>query len=299
MNLFIFGLGYSVAHFIQRHRNEFVSISGTVRSAEKAEQLAADGIKAFVWDGGEVDPEIAAALTEADDLIVSIPPGADGDPVAHAFGEALFAAPLLRTIAYLSTVGVYGDHQGEWIDEYAPVHPMNDRSRNRLRAEREWKALASERGLNLHILRLAGIYGPGRNALENLRNGRAKRIVKPGQVFNRIHVEDIARTISACFDRNGQHEIRVWNVADNEPAPPQDVVTYAADMIGVAPPPEVAFEDAELSAMARSFYSDNKRVSNRALREELGVSLAYPTYRDGLRDIAERESPLQQDFQLS
>jgi hypothetical protein len=299
MNLFIFGLGYSVAHFIHRHRNEFVSISGTVRSAEKAGQLAADGIKAFVWNESQPDPEIGAALMEADDLIVSIPPGPDGDPVAHAFGETIFSAPLLRTIVYLSTVGVYGDHRGEWIDEHAPVHPANDRSRNRLRAEREWKALASEQGSNLHILRLAGIYGPGRNALENLRNGRAKRIIKPGQVFNRIHVEDIARTISACLNRNGQHEIRVWNVADNEPAPPQDVVTYAADMIGIAPPKEVAFEDAELSPMARSFYSDNKRISNRALREELGVSLACPTYRDGLRDIAEREGLLRSDFQLS
>ncbi|MCC2097007.1 MAG: SDR family oxidoreductase [Hyphomicrobiales bacterium] len=289
MNLFIFGLGYSVTHFIQRYRNEFVSISGTVRSADKAAQFAADGIKTYVWDGSGKNDSIATALADVDDIIVSIPPGPDGDPVAHAFGEAIDTAPLLRTIVYLSTVGVYGDHQGEWVSEDAPAQPHNDRSRHRLRAEREWTALAGASGLNLHILRLAGIYGPGRNAFENLRKGRAKRVIKPGQVFNRIHVEDIARTITACLDRTTRGELRVWNVADNEPAPPQDVVTFAADMIGVDPPPEVAFEDADMTPMARSFYSDNKRISNRALREELGVTLACPTYREGLSDIATRE----------
>ncbi|MGE3246984.1 MAG: SDR family oxidoreductase [Beijerinckiaceae bacterium] len=297
MNLFIFGLGYSVTHFVARHCNEFVSIAGTVRGGDKAARLSDEGVEAFVWDGQSFDERIAAALADSDEIIVSIPPGADGDPVVRNFAEAIRAAPLLRTIVYLSTIGVYGDRGGDWVSEDAPLQPVNERSRFRVRAEREWMALAEHCGVNLHILRLAGIYGPGRNAFENLRKGNAKRVIKPGQVFNRIHVEDISRTIAACLERASRGEIAVWNVADNEPAPPQDVVCFAADLLGVDPPPEIAFADADMTPMARSFYSDNKRVSNAALREDLGVDLACPTYREGLRDIAASDGILQRAVQ--
>ena len=203
----------------------------------------------------------------------------------RAFGARIAGVGHIGKIVYLSTVGVYGDHGGAWIDEATPCRPANGRSRVRLAAEQDWRALGAASGKAVHVLRLAGIYGPGQNALVNLRAGTARRIVKPGQVFTRIHVADIARTIAACF--GSDHAGGVWNVSDDEPAPPQDVVAYAAALLGIAPPPEVDFDSANLSPMARSFYGECKRVSNRALKQELGVSLAYPTYREALRALAQ------------
>ncbi|MCP4383064.1 MAG: NAD(P)-dependent oxidoreductase, partial [Hyphomicrobiales bacterium] len=203
--------------------------------------------------------------------------------LAH-HGTDIAAAAGLAWIGYLSTVGVYGDHGGGWIDETAPLRPRPGRSQNRVDAEQAWQTLAAARTCPLGIHRIAGIYGPGRNAFVNLSKGKARRLVKPGQVFNRIHVADIARTLAASLECPAS---RIYNLADNEPAPPQDVVTFAADLMGVAPPPEVPFEQAELSPMARSFYGENKRVSNRRIREELGVALAYPTYRQGLTALWE------------
>jgi hypothetical protein len=274
MNLFIFGLGYSCRHFLDRFAG--ANICGTVRDA--ARSPGRHDCETLSFGPDRTDPAIAARLAAADVLLVSVPPSTAGDPVVARFGETL-ATSRIQRIVYLSTLGVYGDHHGEWIDETAPVAASSGRRRARADAEAAWMRLAPERTT---ILRLAGIYGPGRNALINLRAGTARRIVKPGQVFNRIHVDDIARTIAAAIasDRTG-----IWNVCDNEPAPPQDIVTFAAELMGVAPPPEIDFANAELSDMARSFYATSNRVSNARLKRDLKIDLAYPTYRDGLRAL--------------
>jgi len=289
VNLFVFGLGYSAGHFVARDRERFDRVSGTVRSTEKAAAVnaAPGGVEAFVFADGRLPEAAAAALAEADALIVSIAPGPEGDVVLAAAREAIARAPRLRWIAYLSTVGVYGDHGGAWVDESAPLNASMGRTRQRVLAEEAWLALGRETGKAVQVFRLAGIYGPGRSPLAKLLRGEAQRIIKPGQVFNRIHVEDIAAALAASLARPSPGAI--YNVADDEPAPPQDVVTYAAELAGIAPPPEVPFAEAELSPMARSFYADNRRVSNRRLREELGVSLAYPTYREGIAALARAE----------
>ncbi|MDP2356275.1 MAG: SDR family oxidoreductase [Beijerinckiaceae bacterium] len=285
MNLFVFGLGYSATHYVQTRRASYAHVAATARSAEKRAALARQKIAAFDFSPEASDQGLRETLATADHLLVSIPPGAQGDPALAHFAGAIEAAPYLRSIVYLSTIGVYGDHAGAWIDESTQPVPSSERSVWRLAAEEGWRKLARDKGIAAHVLRLAGIYGPGQNALVNLRAGTAKRIIKPGQVFNRIHVEDIARAIEAAFAFADPCADRVWNVCDDEPAPPQDVVTYAASLLGVAPPAEIAFETAELSPMARSFYSECKRCSNRAMREELGVRLACPTYREGMDQL--------------
>jgi nucleoside-diphosphate-sugar epimerase len=282
MSLFVFGLGYSALHFVRRQES---GAAGTVTTPQKAGALSGEGIASFVFDGERADPTIALRLATSNCLLVSIPPGDEGCPVLIRFGEAIARAGCIERILYLSTIGIYGDHGGGWIDERTEPRPVSDRSRERLAAEEGWKNLAAASGKSLHILRLAGIYGPRRNALENLRNGTARRIVKPGQIFNRIHVEDIASAIAAA--RAADIRFGVWNVTDDEPAPAQDVVAYAAMLLGVPPPPEIPFEAADLSPMARSFYGESKRVSNRAMKQTLGVTLAFPTYREGLRDLYE------------
>ena len=279
VKVFVFGLGYSAQHFASLFRDVY-SCSGTVTSAEKATRLGASGIDASVFSPDARDDAIEAKIAAADALLVSIPPDEDGDPVLKRFARQIASAPNVKHIVYLSTVGVYGDHQGAWIDESTHCHPVNERSIERLAAERAWTALGEAHGIVVHILRLSGIYGPGSNALVNLKRGVARRIIKPGQVFNRIHVEDIAGAIDACFSFDGPGAI--WNVTDDLPAPAQDVVTYAAQLMGIDPPPEVDFETFPMSPMARSFYSECKRVSNKAMRDRLGVKLAYPTYREAL-----------------
>lgn len=275
VRLFVFGLGYSANRFIAQHGGQFTGIAGTVRTAGKSAALAPTrDIETLVFNPDVTDPRIADHLANADALLVSIPPGADGDPVLQAFG-AQIAASGVRRIVYLSSVGVYGDHQGAWIDETAPVHGKG-RRKARIDAEDAWRAVAGNRTT---ILRIAGIYGPGRNALENLKAGKAHRIVKPGQVFNRIHADDITAAIAAAFEHP---QTGIWNLCDDEPAPPQDVVTFAASLMGMTPPPEQNFDDAEMSPMARSFYASNNRISNARLKRELGVKLAFPTYREGL-----------------
>jgi uncharacterized protein YbjT (DUF2867 family) len=277
VRLFIFGLGYSANRFIAQHGGQFTGIAGTVRTASKS---AARDIETLVFNPDVTDPGIADRLTSANALLVSVPPGADGDPVLQTFGSVI-AASGIRRIVYLSSVGVYGDHQGAWIDETAPVSGEG-RRKARIDAEDAWRAVAGDRTT---ILRIAGIYGPGRNALENLKTGKAHRIFKPGQVFNRIHVDDIATSVAAAFDHA---QTGIFNLCDDEPAPPQDVVTYAAALMGIAPPPEQNFDDAEMSPMARSFYASNNRISNARLKRELGVKLAFPTYREGLTALWEQ-----------
>lgn len=285
-HLFIFGLGFSGATYARRALEDFETVGGTVRSAVRAEQLRAEGIAAQILDGSLGEAGVAPTLGRATHLVQSIAPGAAGDPVLRSFRAAILQAPSLSWIGYLSTVGVYGDHGGAWVDEATACRPLSQRSIERLAVEAAWQDLAEEKGVPLAVLRLAGIYGPGRNALANLADGSARRLVKPGQVFNRIHVDDIAAALAAAAERRASG---IFNVTDNEPGPPQDVVAYAASLAGHAPLPDIPFETAELSPMARSFYAENKRVSNRRLREELGVDLAFPTYREGLRRLFEAQ----------
>tara|TARA_R110000824_G_scaffold118960_14_gene272237 strand:+ start:373204 stop:374061 length:858 start_codon:yes stop_codon:yes gene_type:complete len=278
--LFCFGLGFSAQALASDLRGHGFVIAGTCRTAEKAQSLKEQGIDAYVWSPDTpLDP---AALAGTTHLLASVPPDDEGDPVARILGHQIKSLSL-DWAGYLSTTGVYGNHEGDWVDEATPLAPSTSRGERRLLAEQQWASL----GLPLHIFRLAGIYGPGRNQLVSLREGKARRVVKEGQVFSRIHVEDIAQILAASIAH--PHAGAAYNVCDNEPAPPQDVVAFAAELLGITPPPEIAFEDADLSPMARSFYAESKRVSNTRLREELGVTLKYPTYREGLRALAKEK----------
>jgi nucleoside-diphosphate-sugar epimerase len=285
MKLFAFGLGYTACDFIARYGTGFETIYGTVRAADKIAQFDGANITPFIFGNDAEDALVGEALRQSDAVLVSVPPGISADPVLAKFGRRIVALKRPLKILYLSTIGVYGDRGGEWIDEERLPLPKNERSKTRLQAEKAWLALTKDPKITVHILRLAGIYGPGRNTLVALRNGTARRIVKPGQVFNRIHVADISATIAAILAYSGPSEI--WNVSDDEPAPPQDVVTYAASLLGIAPPPEQSLEEATMSSLARSFYEENKRASNEKMKLRLGVELGLPTYREGLTALYE------------
>ncbi|MEX6505174.1 SDR family oxidoreductase [Jiella sp. M17.18] len=296
LKFFIFGHGYSAGRFAET-RDPHDIVGTTVRTADKAVSLATHGLKPFVFDGAHPCDGIASTLYRATHLLVSVPPGhpapkgasvgganaAPGDPVLRWYADEIgHGSPNLEWIGYLSTVGVYGEHDGDWVDETSELRPASERSKGRVAAENGWQALAETRGVPLAILRLSGIYGPGRNGFVNLAKGTAKRLVKPGQVFNRIHVDDIAGALTLLAEKRLGG---VFNVTDDEPAPPQDVVAHAAELAGVEPPPEVAFDEAELSPMARSFYGENKRVSNAKIKDA-GYAFRYPTYREGLKELA-------------
>ncbi|MDH2310731.1 SDR family oxidoreductase [Methylobacterium brachiatum] len=280
MNLFIFGLGFTGRRFAERARDRFQTVRATVTDPAAAARIAAETGFTMRGFGPEADdPRIAEDLADTDALLVSAPPSEQGDPVLRRYEDAI-AASRISWIGYLSTIGVYGDQGGAWIDETTPPAPRSARSRIRLDAEAAWFELGARTGKAVQVFRLAGIYGPGRNPIVKLREGRSQRIVKAGQVFNRIHVDDIATTLLASLDR--PRPGAVYNVTDDEPAPPQVVTEHAAALTGLPLPPEIDFETADLSPMARSFYGENKRVRNRLIRDELGVALAYPTYREGL-----------------
>ncbi len=276
--LLCIGLGYSATVLAARVAAEGWRIIGTAKSPDGAARISAFGYKALVFDGTASSDALRTTFASATHLLVSAPPDASGDPLLrHHAGD------LPRTIAwvgYLSTVGVYGDHGGAWVDETTVPKPVSNRSRWRLDAEQAWFDLAARTGIRTEIFRLAGIYGPGRGTLESVRKGTARAIVKPGQVFNRIHVEDIANVLAAAIARPAGHTI--YNVTDDEPAPPQDVLAHAAGLLGLPAPPSIDFATADLTPMARSFYSECKRVSNARMKQALGVTLAFPTYRDGL-----------------
>ncbi|HET9067933.1 MAG TPA: SDR family oxidoreductase [Amaricoccus sp.] len=264
------GHGYSAAALAARLPGW--RVQGTTRTPGAT---LGEGVAPLVWSDAAA---VEAAIAAAEAILVSIPPADGGDPALRRYGAALARSPA-RWVGYLSTTAVYGDRQGGWVDEQSVLAPVSERGRWRVAAEEAW--LAS--GLPVHLFRLAGIYGPGRSAFDKLREGRAHRVVKPGQIFSRIHVADLAATLLASLERPDPG--RAYNVADDEPAPPQDVIAHAAGLLGVPLPPEVPFAEAELSPMARSFYGESKRVANRRIKQDLGVRLAFPDYRAGLAAI--------------
>ena len=275
--LLSFGHGYSARALAARLVPQGWTIFGTTRNEAKFAALEGEGITPVLWPDGD----LSAAFETASHLLISAGPDADGDPVLNRFRDQIAEmVPRLEWAGYLSTTGVYGDHQGGWVDEATPLTPSTRRGQMRVDAESDWRSVP---GLPLHIFRLAGIYGPGRGPFEKVRQGTARRIVKPGQVFSRIHVEDIAQVLEASIDRPNPGAI--YNLCDDDPAPPQDVIGHAAELLGLPMPPEVDFEAAEMSPMARSFYAESKRVSNARIKDELGVKLIYPDYRRGLEAL--------------
>ena len=282
--LLCFGLGYSARHWLASYGGQFERIWATVRSAERAAELNARSRPQFTsiaFDGTVASDDLRAAIAQAEAVLVSVPPDASGDPILSTWGDVLTRAARLHSIVYLSTVGVYGNYDGACVDEESECRPSEERNRQRLAAELAWQDLGVRAGVPVAILRLAGIYGPGRNALENLRRGVAKRITKPGQVFNRIHVADIAQAIEAAFKFRSSG---IFNVADDDPTPPGDPIVFAARLLGIEPPQEIPFTRAQaaMTEFAVSFYADVKRVRNDKLKSVLGVTLRFPTYREGL-----------------
>lgn len=279
MRLMIVGAGFSGLEIARSLAADSAYSGGTTRSETRFADLKAAGLTPFVYGGGNLDGLLAVELRKATHLVMSIAPGADGDPLLSAFTDGLGPAmPALEWIGYLSTVGVYGDHGGEWVNEGSVCRPVSNRSVARVAAEQGWSRLAGQAGVALALIRLSGIYGPGRNALKTLDAGKARRLIKPGQVFNRIHVADIGGA-TALLAR--KRLAGTFNVTDDMPAPPQDVVSHAAKLMGVAAPAEIDFETADLSPMARSFYGENKRVANARIKAT-GYRFAYPDYKAGL-----------------
>ena len=281
-HLLILGAGFSGKAIGEVFKAAGFSVSGTTRSPEKAESLHALGINPVVFDGSTLSDDLAAEMVRATHVVQSIAPGKDGDPLFRPGMPALSALmPRLEWAGYLSTVGVYGDHKGAWVDEETALNPVSARSVERVEAENHWLAFGEASGIPVAVLRLAGIYGPGRNALRNMEEGSARRLIKKDQVFNRIRVEDIGG--SALFlseNRLGG----LWNITDDEPGPPQDVVAEAARLMDLPTPPDIPFETAELSPMARSFYGENKRVSNAKLKAA-GFEFRFPNYRQSLAEL--------------
>jgi nucleoside-diphosphate-sugar epimerase len=280
--LLTLGFGYS-AGAVVAGLGAVWSVTVTARSDAKVAALRARGFDALRYDGSAPCPDLARALARTTHLLVTAAPAPD-DPLLARHRADVEAAPDLAWIGYLSSIGVYGDRGGAWIDEQAEPAPANERARRRAEAEQAWLALGRARGTPTQLYRLGGIYGPGRNALVGLAEGWQQRIVKPGQVFNRIHVEDIGGLVRAGMAQPLAGP--VLHGVDDAPAPPQDVVVYAAGLLGVPPPPEIPFDKGDLSPMAREFYGQNKRVANAATKQALGYRFVYPSYREGLRALA-------------
>lgn len=283
-HILFFGLGFSARALAARLQRRDWTITGTSRSDAGIAEIESLGYRGLRL------PLAAGAFDGVTHVVISAPPDENGDPILSRHeGDLAARASAIRWLAYLSTTGVYGDRGGEWVDEDSPLAPATERGRRRLAAERQWLALHVNHGLPVHIFRLAGIYGPGRNQLISVAGGTARRIVKPGQVFSRIHVEDISTVLEASMAKPNPGA--AYNVCDDAPCPPQEVIAYAAELLGRPLPPEVPFDAAELSPMARSFYAESKRVSNRRIKTELGVALAYPDYRAGLEALCKDFKP--------
>ncbi len=278
--LFIFGFGFSSKAIAEQAKNDFDVICGTSRSIEKIQLLRSQGFQAEIFDG-ETTVELKAQLKDTTHIVISISPG-DEDPVLKAFPNLIELCPNLEWIGYLSTVGVYGHHDGAWVDETSELRPVSKRSLQRVEAEQAWIKLAKSGNIPFSIFRLSGIYGTGRNWFINIEKGTSRRLIKPGQVFNRIHNEDIGQAVTLAMRKNiGE----IFNITDDDPAPPQDVVTYAHELMNKTPPPEVDFETADISPMARSFYGENKRVRNQKSKELLGMEYKWPNYKTSLKRL--------------
>lgn len=277
-HLLCLGFGFT-ATALTRALGPAWRVTGTTRSAGGMAAVRDAGAEPLLWPGEELTP----ALAQATHVLSSVPPRDAGDPAFDLLRAHVGLMPRLEWLGLLSTTGVYGDHGGDWVDEDTPLVPATHRGGLRATQNAAWMGLFHEYGLPVHIFRLAGIYGPGRSAFDKLRDGSARRIVKPGQVFSRIHVDDIVQVLRASFAH--PHPGRAYNVADDEPGPPQDVIAHAAKLLGVPVPPDLPFDRADLTPMARSFYADNKRVRNDRIKDELGVTLKYPDYRAGLAAV--------------
>lgn len=288
-HLFAFGLGYSAARLAQRLAIDGWRITGTSRTADGAAAITTRGWRGIPFDGSAPNPAIAPALATSTHALVSIPPDGTGDPALRWHRAALAAAPHLEWIGYFSTVGVYGDHAGGAVDENTPLTPGSERGRRRCGAEQDWLDFGAATGKRVTIFRLPGIYGPGRSIIDNLKAGSARRIHKPGQVFNRIHVDDIATAVTAAMIGPTRHA--VYNVTDDEPASSEDVIVFAARLLGLPEPTTIDFAAANLSPMAASFYAESKRVSNHRMKADLGVTLRFPTFREGLSAIIAESHP--------
>jgi nucleoside-diphosphate-sugar epimerase len=290
MRLFVFGLGYTALRLATRLQHEGGEegweIAGTSRTAQGVEALQNGNINATLFDGQQPMQDVSA-LKAATHVLVSTPPDSEGDPALRHHGEDVAAVNDLKWLGYLSTTGVYGDQQGAWVDERTRCTPTSDRGYRRLAAEQGWMQHHKDSAVPVHLFRLPGIYGPGRSALDTIRQGRTRRIHKKGQVFCRIHVDDLVTGLAASMAKPRPGAI--YNLTDDEPAPPQDITAYAATLLGLEPEPLIPFEDADLTPMGRSFYGECKRVRNQRMKDELGVSLAYPTYRHGLNAILAQE----------
>ena len=288
--LFCFGLGYTATRLAARLAAAGWRVAGTRRDGAAGPREDLPGVTLFPYDGGGPPADAVKWLEGTTHLLISVPPGTGGDPVIRDFGPALGAAGGIAWAGYLSTTGVYGNTDGRMVDETAPVQPNVKRSQSRVEAERAWQGLAESHGLPLHIFRLAGIYGPGRNVLRQARAGKARRIDKPGHQFSRTHVDDIVQVLEASIAQPNTGAI--YNVCDDEPAEPAAVTTFACELLGIEPPDPLSFEEAAkaMSPMGLTFWQDNRRVDNSKVKKELGVEWLYPTYREGLRALLETEA---------
>ena len=276
------GHGFSARALAARLVPQGWRIVGTTRSPDKADAIADTGVEPVVWPGAD----LGALIAQFPNVLVSAGPDSAGDPVLNAVEDAVTrAAPDLRWVGYLSTTGVYGDHDGDWVDEDTPLTPSTKRGRARVTAEARWQAIPD---LPLHIFRLAGIYGPGRGPFAKVRAGTARRIIKPGQVFSRIHVEDIAQALELSLQRPDPGA--VYNLCDDDPAPPQDMIAHAAALLGLPVPPAIPFDQADMTPMARSFYAESKKVRNDRIKQALGWAPQFPTYRAGLAALLAQDS---------
>jgi nucleoside-diphosphate-sugar epimerase len=282
--LLSFGHGYSAQSLAPLLLEKGWRVIGTTRSPDKAQHLRAQGVEPLIWPGSD----LSDALAVATHILVSAGPDEAGDPVLAELPDQIAQHAPYEWTGYLSTTGVYGDHKGKWVTEDTPLTPSTRRGQFRVRAEAQWQALAAASDINLHIFRLAGIYGPGRGPFAKIRSGTARRIIKPNQVFSRIHVDDIAQVLLASIAKPNPGA--VYNLCDDDPAPPEDVIAYAAEILGLPIPPAENWDSADMTAMARSFYAESKRVRNDRIKTELGVKLLFPDYRSGLDALLDNDA---------
>lgn len=288
-HLFCFGHGYCcdyLGHDLLKEENGW-RISGTTRDHEKRDALRKRGIKTYIFDEHSPLPDALYILRDVTHILISTPPGNAGDPTFLAHGHDICKLPSIKWVGYLSTTGAYGDRGGGWVDENSELRPTTIRGSRRAKAEMQWLSLYKSHNLPVHIFRMAGIYGPGRCALDSVRSGIARRIDKPGHAFSRIHVEDIVQVLKASIANPAPGEI--YNLSDDEPAPSHVVIEYACKLLGIPAPPLIPYDKADLAPIARSFYADNKRIKNDKIKNDLGIELKYKNYKEGLKECLAAE----------